>query len=298
MVTVSEALAAELVRAQFAPLPERSVRFLAAGWDNTVFVVDETWAFRFPRRAIAVPGIEREMAMLPQLAPMLPLPVPVPRHIGRPGPRFGWPFLGARLIPGRELGAAGLDAPSKVGVASALGGFLRRLHARDLADRLAGRLPHDPMGRAAMGTRVPITRARLAEAAQLGLPVPAAADVEPILAAAERLPPSERRVVAHGDLHLRHLLVEDGSLTGIIDWGDVCMADPSVDLSLGWTYFEGDSRAALLEAYGPVSAADVLRARVLGLMLSAALATHARSLSIGWLERATVDGLRRVVLPN
>ena len=54
----------------------RSVGLLAEGWDNTVWLVDESWVFRFPRRAAAVAGVEREIAVLPRLAPFLPLPIP------------------------------------------------------------------------------------------------------------------------------------------------------------------------------------------------------------------------------
>ena len=45
------------------------VRIVAAGWDNTIVLVDETWVFRFPRRQIALPGIDREIALLPTLRP-------------------------------------------------------------------------------------------------------------------------------------------------------------------------------------------------------------------------------------
>ena len=50
------------------------VRIVAAGWDNTIVRVDEDWVFRFPRRSIALPGIDREIALLPKLAPQLSLP--------------------------------------------------------------------------------------------------------------------------------------------------------------------------------------------------------------------------------
>ena len=49
---------------------------LANGWDNTACVVDGRWLFRFQRREIAVPGMRREIAILPRLAAMLPLPIP------------------------------------------------------------------------------------------------------------------------------------------------------------------------------------------------------------------------------
>jgi aminoglycoside phosphotransferase (APT) family kinase protein len=83
-VVIDEGLVRRLL-AQFPELEIRSLRRLAEGWDNSVWVVDERFAFRFPRRAIAIPGIEREIAVLPTLAPLLPLPVPCPVFVGDPG---------------------------------------------------------------------------------------------------------------------------------------------------------------------------------------------------------------------
>lgn len=82
-VVIDEGLVRRLL-ARF-PSSRSALRRLAEGWDNSVWVVDERFAFRFPRRAIAIPGIEREIAVLPTLAPLLPLPVPCPVFVGDPG---------------------------------------------------------------------------------------------------------------------------------------------------------------------------------------------------------------------
>jgi hypothetical protein len=115
----------ELVRRLLARFPEldvRSLRMLAEGWDNSIWVVDERYAFRFPRRAIAIPGVEREIAVLPRLAPLLPLPVPRPVFVGGPAEGYPWPFFGCELLPGVEAGDAGLDDDGRLGVALELAG--------------------------------------------------------------------------------------------------------------------------------------------------------------------------------
>jgi Ser/Thr protein kinase RdoA (MazF antagonist) len=84
-------------------------------------------------------------------------------------------------------------------------------------------------------------------------------------------------VLSHGDLHARHVLVHEGRCSGVIDWGDVCLADPALDLSLAYAGFEGPARAALLNEYGHVSSEQEIRARVLGIFLSSALAESAAS---------------------
>jgi aminoglycoside phosphotransferase (APT) family kinase protein len=62
----------------------------------------------------------------------------------------------------------------------------------------------------------------------------------------------------------------------VIDWGDSCLADASVDLSLAFCAFAGTTRRALLDAYGrPVDEERELRARVLAVSLCAALADYA-----------------------
>ena len=104
------------------------LRKLAEGWDNSVWVVDERYAFRFPRRAVAIPGLERELALLPKLAPLVPLPIPRPVLVGEPTEFYPWPFFGAELIPGVEAGVAELDDEARLAIALELAAFLRALH--------------------------------------------------------------------------------------------------------------------------------------------------------------------------
>jgi aminoglycoside phosphotransferase (APT) family kinase protein len=94
-IEVDEHRAAALIAVQFPELRDAPVRQVAAGWDNVVHLVDERWAFRFPRRAIAISGVEREIATLPRLSPNLPLPIPVPRFVGVPTEDYPWPWFGA-----------------------------------------------------------------------------------------------------------------------------------------------------------------------------------------------------------
>jgi aminoglycoside phosphotransferase (APT) family kinase protein len=290
-VVVDEALARRLL-SQFLDLAVDSLELIAEGWDNAVWLVDGTWAFRFPRRSIAIPGVEREIAVLPRLAPLLPLPIPVPTFVGRPAHGYPWAFFGARFLPGREVADADLSDDARNGIAGPLGTFLRTLHAAD-AEAFTAELPADPMGRGDMAERVPRTRERLDEVQSSGL-WEAPRSVETMLAEAERLPPPVPTVVAHGDIHFRHILVDaEGALCAVIDWGDVCRGDPGIDLPLFWSLFDRSGRAAFLDSYGPVAEDQLLRARVLALFLSAALAIYARHEGFSNLERAAVAGLVR-----
>ena len=289
-IEVDEALARHLIAAQFPALAAESLRRVGEGWDNVVWATGDGVAFRFPRRRTAVPGVEREIALLPALAPRLPLAIPDPAYIGTPCERFGWPWFGSRLIAGSEIAEARLDDAARIALAPRLGEFLRALHELEVG----AALPADPMGRGDMALRVPMTRAALAEIAPAWA---APASVDDLLAEAERLPVPEATALVHGDLHVRHLLVDAASApAGVIDWGDVCRGHPSVDLSLYWSLLPPAGREAFASAYGPINEPGLLRARVLALFFGAMLATYARAEALAALEREALDGLARTVV--
>jgi aminoglycoside phosphotransferase (APT) family kinase protein len=291
-VTVDAALARRLIAAQFPQLELGSLELLGEGWDTTVWLVDTEWVFRFPRRSYPVAGLENEIAHLPRLAPLLPLPIPNPRFVGQPTPEFRWPFYGAAFLPGRELADAGLDDGARAALGRPLGEFLRALHAVDLH----AELPLDPVRRADMSFRVPKTTERLAELAGLGL-WDRREEVGELLGAARALPPPEPVAVCHGDLHLRHLLVDDrGEPAAVIDWIDLSRNDPGVDLPLYWSTLPPEGRSAFLEAYGAVGDDQLLRGRVLALFLCGTLAVYGHHEGFALLEREALAGLERTLV--
>ena len=297
-VTIDAELVRALLGEQFAELDASSARLLGEGWDNSVWLVEERLAFRFPRREIAVPGVEREIDLLPRLAARLPLPVPLPIHVGRPSERFRWPFFGCRVLHGDEPATAAPTDQDRVAFAPALGRFLHVLHAPETRAAIdpAARLPLDPTRRGDMPWRVARSRAQVDLLRAEGVWA-APAVVERILAEAERLPAaSGPGVLAHGDLHVRHVLVAEGTLVGVIDWGDVCVADAAIDLSLVWSLLPPGGRDAFVEKYGPVSPHRRLRARVLALNLCSMLALYARDVGNASLERESLAGLERTLV--
>jgi aminoglycoside phosphotransferase (APT) family kinase protein len=288
-IVVDERLA-RLLLTQFPELSVDILRPLAEGWDNAVWIVNERYAFRFPRRQIAISGVELELAVLPRLAPLLPLPIPDPVFRGRPGQAYPWPFFGSELLPGRETCDAELDNAARLEVMLELANFLRTLHAVELDQPL----PLDANSRADMTKRVPLARRDLAELERIGI-WRAPPLVGEVLDTAERLPPSALPAVVHGDLHFRHVLVADNRVTGVIDWGDLCRSDPAIDLHLLWSFLPSEARSAFLDAYGPVDKAQLLRARVLALSICAALALYAHAESLPKVEGEALAGLARAL---
>lgn len=286
-VVVDEAAARRLIESQFPGLDSGRLELFGQGWDMTVWRVGGDHVFRFPRREIVVPGLLRELEVLPRIAAALPLRIPEPRFVGRPDGDYPWPFYGATLIPGREVGQAGLGQAERDALAPALGGFLRTLHGLPPPD-----LPHDVNRRADMPFRVERVRESLArlQAAELWT---APAEVDAILGSALALGADDERVLTHGDLHLRHLLVDGGRAGGVIDWIDVCLAPRGIDLVLYWCLFSGGGRRDFEAAYGDLDEASLLQGRVLALHLCAVLADYAHTEGMVWLQREALAGLER-----
>jgi aminoglycoside phosphotransferase (APT) family kinase protein len=296
-VAVDAPLVRRLIGGQFPELALDTVELVAEGWDNTVWLVDGEWAFRVPRREIAIPGVTRELAVLPALAPLLPLPIPVPIFVGRPALGYPWPFFGARYLPGREVADAG-DGTARDDLGRPLARFLRALHDLAVLESVdpAGELPVDFNRRADMAVRVPRALERADELERLGMwHLPGA--LREALHEARGLPEPRPTALAHGDLHVRHVLVDgDGTLAAVIDWGDVCRADPAIDLMLAWSLLSPEGRRAFVEEYGPVRDDQLLRARVLALFLDATLALYARERGMDALEREALAGLDRTAV--
>lgn len=258
---VSAELARALVESQFPALAPAHAEPFGAGWDNTVFLVKGAWVFRFPRRKVAVPLLETELRLLPRIGPLLPLPVPAPTLQGTPTPDFPWPFAGYALIPGRTADRTALTADQRVRAAEDLGAFLKVLHALP-----AEALPEDGIGRLDAARLRSEIRRRLGEA-------PAWID-DPV-----RVPRGDALV--HGDLHARQLLFQDGTLCGVIDWGDAHRGDPAVDLAVAHSFLPAEARPAFLRTYGPVDPETWRLARLRALHVAAALAEWAMDTADG-----------------
>jgi len=262
-------LAGRLIESQFRDLRPVQLELLGKGWDNTAYLVNNLSVFRFPRRKVAVPLLEVEARVLPRIAPKLPVPVPRPHWIGRPVLDYPWPFSGYSLIAGRTADRAGLDGPGRSALARPLGEFLKALHALP-AEGLEG----DTIGRADPKRLIERIGRALSKGGLLDDPSPAMA----VAAECAGLRPGTRRVLAHGDLYSRHLLVDDeGRLSGVIDWGDLHQGDPAVDLSVAWSFLPPPARAQFRDAYGFIEEPTWRLARLRALHYGVVLLEYARS---------------------
>jgi aminoglycoside phosphotransferase (APT) family kinase protein len=262
-VDIDAALVQRLLAAQFpdwADLPVEPVP--SPGTDNSLYRLGGDKVARLPTRPRTALTLEKERRWLPRLAPFLPLPVPVPLAEGVPAEGYPFSWSVYRWLPGK----AAVDEPiaDLRQASSDLAGFLAALQRFDPSD---GPLP----GEHNFGRGEPI-RARdepvRAAIDSLGQSIDARS-VTVAWESALRAPDWNRPPVwIHGDLDARNVLVENGRLSAVIDFGSLGVGDPATDVMVAWKLFSGESRDLFRNA---LSVDDATWARARGWALSQAL---------------------------
>ncbi len=250
-IAVDVPLVRQLLTAQFPALATETVEPFGAGWDNVAYLVGTRVLFRFPRRRICANLIDREIAVLPGVASEVSLAISAPAYIGKPSAEYPWSFAGYPLIAGTAASAIALTDDDRTALAVPLATFLRELHAIDPEPLVACGLPPDEMKRLDPEKALRLTRERLPTligAAIVDQP-------ERLFSWLERHPPipgalSERRVV-HGDLYAGHVIIgADAALAGVIDWGDMHLGDPALDIAIAHLVLPQRAHDAFRSAYG------------------------------------------------
>lgn len=248
---VSPELARALIASQFPDLAPERIERCGSGMDNIAYLVDERWVFRFPRRSVVAPLLETETAVLPLIAPLLPVPIPVPEFVGKPQGPYRWIFAGYDVLTGTPACSVELSDDDCARLAPALGKVLGALHRIDPEQALAKGLPGDVIGRMDHARRFPLAQERFSELRTGGY----LSNVTPFLAFMKANAPSALQPysIVHGDLYARHVLVDaDHNITGIIDWGDVHFGHPAADLMVAHTMLPSKAHPAFVKAYGGV----------------------------------------------
>ncbi len=235
-VPIDASLVRRLVSTQFpqwAHLPIRPVEL--GGWDNRTFHLGYRMTVRLPSAAAYALQVEKEHHWLPRLAPHLPLPIPVPLAMGQPADGYPWHWSVYRWLDGE---VASIECIADL-----------RQFAIDLAEFLVALYRIDATGGPPSGPQnfyrggsltVYDDETRQAIAALEGaIDTKAATAVwEAALAATWRGSP----VWVHGDVAAGNLLVRDGRLSAVIDFGTSGVGDPACDLAIAWTLLAGESR--------------------------------------------------------
>lgn len=249
---VDEPLACSLIERQFPDIAPVTLKLLGVRWDNTASLVNSACVFRSPRRQAAVDLLETERRLLPSLALQLPLPIPVPSWHGEPSDAYPWPFAGYPFLEGRTACDATLNEQQRMNACDQIAGFLVKLHASRAGDAKSFGARPDALDRLNVVRRTPPLRQRLEELNRLGLldNLPRLLELLDSVQAARR--PAGTTLV-HGDCYARHLLVDKANrLCGVIDWGDVHLGDPAIDLAVACSFLPPSSRSAFERIYGSI----------------------------------------------
>jgi aminoglycoside phosphotransferase (APT) family kinase protein len=251
---ISEPLVRNLVAEQFPDwrgLPLRRVE--PEGTVNAIFRLGDELAVRLPRRdGPTAPG-STELEWLPRLAPLLPLDLPIPVAQGRPSADYPWFWEIHTWVAGETVPVEEIDAERA---------------ARDLAALVAALHRVEPAG-APRGRGIPLAERDRELRRWLER-----FDGDPSVRsewqrALDASPWTGRPVWHHGDLDVRNWLVQDGLITGVVDWGSMGVGDPAVDVMVAWKLHSPAARDAFRTAL-PTDDATWERAR--GWALSQAVA--------------------------
>ena len=249
-------LVRRLVAAQFpewAALPIRAVD--NDGWDNWTFRLGDRMKVRLPSAIGYSEQAEKEARWLPKLAPKLPLPVPVPVGIGQPAKDYPCAWSIYEWLEGEPTTRQGVNDPVQFGW--------------DLAKFLVALQRIDPVGGPAPGQHNFFRGAQpmVIYGDEARRSVDKLADIIDVAAAHEVLDAAEAAVITgrpvwiHGDIAVGNLLVREGRLGAVIDFGGCAVGDPACDLVIAWVFLEGAGRDAFRLS---VPADDAMWARARG----------------------------------
>ncbi|MGW0182122.1 aminoglycoside phosphotransferase family protein [Nocardia sp. NPDC003345] len=237
-------LVEQLIAAQFPQWSRYPVTPVAHdGHDNRTYRLGAELTVRLPTAAAYAAAIGKESRWLPELGPALPLRIPVIVAEGAPSPGYPMPWSVRRWIPGETADRSRIV--DTVGFAVSLAEFIRALQRCDTTGAPAAG-GHSFYRGAALRHYDRQTRRCLSVLAG-SIDTAAAAAVWDRALATEW---DRRPVWFHGDLAPGNLLVVDGSLSAVIDFGTCGAGDPACDLVPAWTMLSGAGRTAFRATVG------------------------------------------------
>jgi aminoglycoside phosphotransferase (APT) family kinase protein len=219
---------------QWSHLPISAVEF--DGWDNRSFRLGSELTVRMPSGPWYAKQVDKEQRWLPVLAPQLPLPIPAPVARGEPEAGFPYPWSVYRWLEGELASKARID--DMPGFAATLAAFLNALRR---VDATGGPAPgqHNFYRGGPLST---YEEEALQAIDTLGDEVPADA-VKRVWEDAMSSSWEREPVWLHGDVATGNLLVRDGRLAAVLDFGSCGVGDPACDTVIAWTFLSGASRA-------------------------------------------------------
>jgi len=246
---IDTTLVRTLLAVQHPDLQQLPIEPVDAGWDNAMFRLGDRLCVRLPRRQAAATLIQNEQTWLPHLSHQLVLPVPTPYRCGKPSEDYPWCWSVQPWLAGET---ANLQEP-RADQAKRFADFLRSLHTPAAANA-----PVNPFRGVPLQQRAASVEQRMARlAVKTTLITP---EIKMAWQQALNAPIDSSPCWIHGDLHARNVLVHDGEISGVIDWGDMTSGDRATDLAAIWMLFADPvARRDAIDHYADISNAMLQR---------------------------------------
>lgn len=264
--------AAQLIIRQFPELAGRDICHEASrGTDNCIVRIGEDLCARFPNVPWAAGTALREAGALPRFSDA-PIAVPQVYGIGKPDQSYPHTWSVLTWLPGEPLEDSGLSDAFMA--ARQVADFFVSL--RSVPPDQAFKFGPDNNWRGApLAARTAPFKTALAR-----LPDIDSGWTSKLWSEALRAGDVSAPVWLHGDVHPGNILVTDGNISGVIDWGLCGVGDGACDLLSAWAMFGGEAREVFRKSLG-ASDADWLRG-----------AGWALSMAVIYLPYAYENGLR------
>lgn len=231
-VPVDEVVIRSLLQAQCPPWAGLPLSPAGAGTDNTMYRLGDDLLVRLPRTAEKARSVRKEQEWLPRLAPLLAFAIPEPVHAGTPTTAFPLAWSVYRWIDGDEARPDTVQDWAAFG--TELAAFVRQLHTIDLmgATRIGNLSWYRGGSLQACDQWISTCLKDCRTTIDAKLDVDA---LERLWRAALALPePSGPHVWLHGDLKPTNLLVQQGNLHAVIDFGCLSVGFPDAEHSTVW----------------------------------------------------------------
>lgn len=261
---------------QWQNLQIQFIEFFGQGWDNVVFLINKNLVFRFAKNKEAEQFLLDENMILPALQNLFDLQIPNPIYFGQPTEVYPYHFHGYQILDGQPFYRVNFSAQAMQDCVIQLAQFLKKLHGIKAENARSLGAQFQIYDRTKVSLTIQNLTKRVVILKSYNVVVLDDQFIENMIVQASLITLDHSQdCLVHGDLDMRHLLVLDQKLSGVIDWGDMGINHPVIDLMVVFNILPVAMQELFFKEYGPVSddvcnyARFLTLNRVITLMMSA-----------------------------
>ena len=245
-INITTSLVKNLISEQFPQYKTLNIKPVEfSGIDNRTYHLGNDMLIRLPSAEGYAAQALKEQKWLPELAKHLSIQIPTPLHLGKPNQDYPWNWSIYRFIFGTSVNQLKLSSDVCENLAKDLAKFIKELHKTP-----TNNAPHGDLHNYYRGCHPCVydsnTRADIQTLSSI-------IDADKALALWETATSSKwepEPVWVHGDMAIGNILIQDGKLAAVIDFGCMGIGDPACDLVIAWTFFDGEARKIFKDTIG------------------------------------------------